>query len=65
MENKAIRFLTRVKLYKSLVLLLLLCGCERWTLTADLERRMQAFEIKCYRRVLVVSQREHKANEYV
>ena len=49
-------------LYKSLVLLK---GCHRWTLTADLERRIQAFENKCYRRMLGISYREHNINEYV
>ena len=40
-------------------------GCESWTLTADLERRIQAFENKCYRSMLGISYREHKTNEYV
>ena len=30
-------FPTNIKLYKSLVLSILLCGCESWTSTADLE----------------------------
>ena len=51
--------------YKSLVLSMLLYGCESWTLTADLERRIQAFENKCYRRILCISYREHTASEYV
>ena len=36
-----------------------------WTLTADPESRIQAFGNKCYRRMLGISYREHKANEYV
>ena len=44
---------------------ILFCKCESWTLMADLERRIQAFENKCYRRMLVVSYRQHKTNEYV
>ena len=43
--KKGIRFSTKIKLYKSLVLSILLYGCESWTLTADLERGTQAFEI--------------------
>ena len=42
-----------------------LYGFESWTLTADLERRIQAFENKCFRRMLGISYREHKTNEYV
>ena len=30
-------------------------GCESWTLTADLESRIQACENKCYRRMLGIS----------
>ena len=50
MKNKAIRFLTRIKLNKSLVLSIMFYGCESWTLTADLETRIQAFENKCVKR---------------
>ena len=55
----------KVKLYKSLVLSVVLYGCESWTLTADMERRLQAFEYKCYRQILWISYREHKTNLYV
>ena len=64
-KNKAISYPTKIKLYKSLVLSILLYICGSWTLTADLERRIQAFENKCYRRMLDMSYREHKTNEYV
>ena len=40
-------------------------GRESWTLTADLEKRIQVLENKCYRRMLGISYREHKPNEYV
>ena len=59
--SKAISFPTNVKLYKSLVLSILLCECESWKMTADLERRIQVFEDKCYRRMLGTSYREHKS----
>ena len=42
---------------KSVVVSILLYGCERWTLTADLEKRIQDFEYKCYRRMLGISNR--------
>ena len=60
-----IRFQTKYRLYKSLVLSTLLYGCEAWTLLAEAERRIQAFEMKCLRRLLHISYREHKTNEYV
>ena len=45
---KAIGFPTEIKLYKLIVLLILLYRRGSWTLMADLDRRIQAFENKCY-----------------
>ena len=42
-----------------------LYGCESWTLTADLERRIQVFEHTCYRRLLRIPYTEHRTNEFV
>ena len=42
-----ISFASKLKLYKSLVTFILLHGCEAWTLLADSEKRIQAFEAKC------------------
>ena len=54
------------KLNKSLVLSILLYECESWTLTADLERRIEAFENKSYRRMLdILYIQRAKTNEYV
>ena len=64
-KNRNISFCSKMKLYKSLVLSVLLYGCESWTLNADLERRIQAFETKCYRRLLRISWFERRTNEYV
>ena len=60
-----ISFHTRFKLYKSLVVSILLYGCETWTLMAETERRIQAFETKCLRKLLRISYKEHKTNDYV
>ena len=40
-------------------------GCETWTLLVDDERRIQAFEMKCLRRLLGISYRDRKTNEFV
>ena len=60
-HDRHISFPTKIKLYKSLVL----SGCDSWTLSLDMERRIQAFKNKCYRRMLGISYRDHKTNEYV
>ena len=53
---------TKIKLCMSLVSSILLYGCDSWTLTADLEKRIQAFENKRYRGMVDMSYREHKTN---
>ena len=65
MEKQRHQFSHKIKIYKSPVLSILLYGCESWTLTADLERRIQAVKNKCCRRMFSISYREHKTNEYV
>ena len=43
------------KLMWSLVISLYLYACESWTLSAELEKRMQTFEMRCYQRLLNIS----------
>ena len=42
-----------------------LYACESWTLTAELEKRTQEFEMRCYRRLLNISYKDHVTNEEV
>ena len=64
-KSKEISFSSKFKLYKSLVLSIALYGCESWTLSAELEKRIQTFEMKCLRRLLGISWQERKTNEFV
>ena len=48
---------------RSLVILIFLYACESWTLAAELEKRTQAFEMRCYRRYLKISLKDHVTNE--
>ena len=56
---------SKVKLMRSLVISIFLYACESWTLTAELEKRTQAFEMRCYRRLLNISYKDHTTNEEV
>ena len=56
---------SKVKLMRSFVISIFLYACESWTLTAELEKRMQAFEMRCYRRLLNISYKNHVTNEEV
>ena len=49
----------------SLVISIFLYACESWTLTAELEKRMQSFEMRCYCRLLNISYKDHVTNEEV
>ena len=62
---RKISFTVKFKLYNTLILSVLMYGCESWTLVAESERRLQAFEMKCFRRLLGISYKEHKTNEFV
>ena len=53
------------KLMRSLVISIFLYACESWTLTAELEKRKQAFEKRCYRKLLNISYKDHITNEEV
>ena len=50
---------------RSLVTSISLYACESWTLTAELQRRIQALEMRCYRKILGISYKDHITNEEV
>ena len=50
---------------RSLVTSISLYACESWTLTAELQRRIQAMEMRCYRKILCISYKDHVTNEDV
>ena len=54
-----------MKLIRSLVISIFLYACKSGTLTAELEKRTQAFEMRCYRRLLNISYKDHVTNEEV
>ena len=64
-RNKEIRFSTKMRLYRALVLSTLLYGCESWTMSAETTKKVQTFETKCFRRMLGITWQEKKTNEYV
>ena len=49
----------------SLVTSIFRYACESWTLTAELQRRIQAMEMRCYRKILHISYRDHVTNDQV
>ena len=47
----------------SLVTPVFLYACGSWTLIAELQRRMQAIEMRCYHKILCISNKDHFTNE--
>ena len=50
---------------RSLVTSIFLYACESWTLTAELQRRILAMKMRCYRKTLRISYKDHVSNEEV
>ena len=50
---------------RSLVMSIFLYACESWTLTADTERKILAMEMRCVRKLLGITYRDHISNEEV
>lgn len=64
-KDKAIKLSSKIRLMGSLIYSVFRYACETWTLTAELEKRIQASEMKCFRRLLGISYREDITNEEV
>ena len=64
-RDKNISLASKVKLMRTLILCTFLHACESWTLTAEIERRIQTLEMRCYRRLLNISYKDHVTNEKV
>ena len=43
---------SKIRLMSALVTSIFTYACEPWTVTAELQRRIQATEMKCYRKIL-------------
>ena len=61
----SVDFDSQIRLMRSLVTSIFLYACESWTLTAELQRRIQAMEMRCYRTILHISYKDHVTNEGV
>ncbi|WP_419613274.1 hypothetical protein, partial [Thiolapillus sp.] len=55
----------KIRLMCSLVTSIFLYACESWTLTAEPQRRIKAMEVRCYRKILHISYKDHVNNEEV
>ena len=64
-NDRSISLSSKTRLMCSLVTSIILYACESWSLTAKLQRSIQAVEMRCYRKVLRISYKDHVTNEEV
>ena len=63
--NRDIKYYTKINTLEAYIWTNHLNGCKCWTLTKDLERRLEAAEMWCIRRIMRISWTEKKSNEEV
>ena len=63
--DKSIFLSSKIRLMCSLVTSIFLYACESWILTAQLQRRIQAMEMRCYCKILRISYKDPVTNEEV
>ena len=61
-DDKNVAISSKIRLMRSLAMSIFLYVCASWTITADIERRIQALEMRCFRKLLGISYRDHITN---
>ena len=64
-NDKNIAISSKIRLMRSLAMSIFLYACETWTITADIERRIQTLKMRCFRKLLGILYRDHITNEEV
>ena len=64
-NDRNISFISKIQMMCSLVSSIFLYACESWTLTAKVQRRIQAMEMKFYCKILHISYKDHVTNKEV
>ena len=54
LKSRDITLPTKVRLVKAMIFPVVMCGCESWTVKKAEHRRIDAFELWCWRRLLRV-----------
>ena len=56
-KGQTISFGVKLRLLRSILISVLLYGCKSWTYNEEIVKTINAFEFKCYRRLLGISWR--------
>ena len=64
-KSRDIPLPTKVRLVKAMVFPLIMDGCESWTVKKAERRRIDAFELRCWRRLLRVPWTARRSNQSI
>ena len=64
-KSRDITLPTKVRLVKAMVSHVVMYGCESWTVKKGEHRRIVAFELWCWRRLLIVPWTARRSNESI
>ena len=64
-KSRDITLPTKVRLVKAMVFPVVMYGCESWTVKKAEPRRIDAFEVWCWRRLLRVPQTARRSNQSI
>ena len=64
-KSRDITLPTKVRLVKAMVFLVVTYGCESWTIKKAERRRIDAFELWCWRRLVRVPWTIRRSNQYI
>ena len=65
LKSRGITLLTKVRLVKAMVFPVVMYGCESWTVKKAEHRRMDVFELWCWRRLLRVPWTARRSNQSI
>ena len=65
LKSREITLPTKVHLVEAMVFLLVMCGCESWSIKKAECQRIDAFELWCWRRLLRVPWTSRKSNQSI
>ena len=65
LKTRDITLLKKVHLVKAMVFPVVTDGCESWTIKKAERRGMDAFELQCWRRLLIVSWTARRSNQSI
>ena len=65
LKSRDITLPTKVRLVKGMVFPVVMYGCESWTIKKAERRRINAFELRCWRRLLRVTWTARRSNQSI